>query len=328
MTMGWNRRAATIELTVFAICCAGCAASGTESQRPDGNARPTVAISATPRALTWKKPSPKGSATPTPTPTAAPTPSKPAVAATHEAAESAEQLLTSAVAPVMAQDDDHVAIAVDDLSNGQFASYDGNQEFVTASIVKVDILATLLYQMQQQHSQLSSGEQSLATTMIENSDNDAATALYYDAGDSGGIDTANRAFGLTATTVGTGGYWGLTTTTPDDQIRLLGQVFTSQTILAPSSQAYIQGLMSQVESDQAWGVPSAADSGTSFAVKNGWLPDPALWEVNSIGEVTHEGQRMLIAVLSSDNDDYGDGISLIQDVVGKAADAVASYGKS
>jgi beta-lactamase class A len=250
------------------------------------------------------------------------------VAATHEAADSAEQLLTSAVAPVMAQDDDHVAIAVDDLSNGQFASYDGNQEFVTASIVKVDILATLLYQMQQQHSQLSSGEQSLATTMIENSDNDAATALYYDAGDSGGIDTANRAFGLTATTVGTGGYWGLTTTTPDDQIRLLGQVFTSQTILAPSSQAYIQGLMSQVESDQAWGVPSAADSGTSFAVKNGWLPDPALWEVNSIGEVTHEGQRMLIAVLSSDNDDYGDGISLIQDVVGKAADAVASYGKS
>jgi beta-lactamase class A len=226
-----------------------------------------MAISATPRALTWKKPSPKGSATPTPT--AAPTPSKPAVAATHEAAESAEQLLTSAVAPFMAQDDDHVAIAVDDLSNGQFASYDGNQEFVTASIVKVDILATLLYQMQQQHSQLTSGEQSLATTMIENSDNDAATALYYDAGDSGGIDTANRAFGLTATTVGTGGYWGLTTTTPDDQIRLLGQVFTSQTILAPSSQAYIQGLMSQVESDQAWGVPSAADSGTSFAVKNG-----------------------------------------------------------
>jgi hypothetical protein len=182
--------------------------------------------------------------------------------------------------------------------------------------------------MQQQHSQMSSGEESLATTMIENSDNDSATTLYYDAGESGGIDTANRAFGLTETTVGTYGYWGLTTTTPDDQIRLLGQVFTSQTVLAPSSQAYIQGLMSQVESDQAWGVPSAADSGTRFAVKNGWLPNPTLWEINSIGEVTHQGQRMLIAVLSSDNDDYGDGISVVQTVIGKAADAVASYGKS
>jgi beta-lactamase class A len=321
--MGWNTRAATIELTIFAICCAGCAASGTESQGLAENARPT-AISTARRALTWKKPSLKGSATPT----AAPKPTAMHPAAMHKVAESAEQLLTSAVASTVTQDDDHVAIAVDDLSNGQFASYNGNEEFVTASIVKVDILATLLYQMQQQHSQMSSGEESLATTMIENSDNDSATTLYYDAGESGGIDTANRAFGLTETTVGTYGYWGLTTTTPDDQIRLLGQVFTSQTVLAPSSQAYIQGLMSQVESDQAWGVPSAADSGTRFAVKNGWLPNPTLWEINSIGEVTHQGQRMLIAVLSSDNDDYGDGISVVQTVIGKAADAVASYGKS
>ncbi|HEX3963706.1 MAG TPA: serine hydrolase [Trebonia sp.] len=221
-----------------------------------------------------------------------------------------------------------MAIAVDDLSNGQSASYAGNQEFVTASIVKVDILATRLYQLQQQNSQLSSGEKSLATTMIENSNNDSATALYNDDGESSGIDTANKAFGLTETTVGTGGYWGLTTTTPDDQIRLLRQVFTSQTILTSSSQAYIQGLMSQVEADQEWGVPSAADSGTSFAVKNGWLPNPTLWEINSIGEVTHDGQRMLIAVLSSDNETEDGGISLVQGVIGKAADAVAGYGKS
>jgi hypothetical protein len=63
-------------------------------------------------------------------------------------------------------------------------------------------------------------------------------------------------------------------------------------------------------------------------VKNGWLPDPALWEINSIGEVTHQGQRMLIVVLSSGKDDYGDGISVVQGVIGKAADAVAGYGKS
>ncbi|HEY6786134.1 MAG TPA: serine hydrolase [Trebonia sp.] len=220
-----------------------------------------------------------------------------------------------------------MAIAVDDLSNGQSASYSGNQEFVTASIVKVDILSTLLYQLQQQNSQLSSAEQSLATTMIENSNNDSATDLYNDDGESSGIDTANKSFGLTETTVGTDGYWGLTTTTPDDQIRLLRQVFTSQTILSSSSQAYIQGLMGQVEADQEWGVPSAADSGTSFAVKNGWLPNPTLWEINSIGQVTHDGQRMLIAVLSSDNETEDGGISLIQGVIGKAADAVASYGK-
>jgi beta-lactamase class A len=238
-------------------------------------------------------------------------------------------LLTSAVAPLVADDDDHVAIAVDDLSNGQFASYDGNQEYITASIVKADILATLLYQIQQDNKHLNPHQQTLATAMIENSDNDAATKLYDEDGESSGIDAANQAFGLTETTVGTNGYWGLTSTTPDDQIRLLRQIFTSQTILAPASQAYIQGLMSQVEPDQAWGVPSAADNGTSSAVKNGWLPDPTthLWEVNSIGEVTHDGQRMLIAVLSTDNANYADGISLIQGVIGKAASAVAGYQK-
>ncbi|MCW2936660.1 MAG: hypothetical protein JWM19_7622 [Actinomycetia bacterium] len=317
--MGWNARAATLELVIFAIVCAGCATSGAESAGLSGNARPTAAISATPRTLTWKKPSVKGKATPKPTRT---------LAATHKPGEPAEQLLTSAVAPLVEQDDDHVAIAVDDLSNGQFASYGGNQEFITASIVKADILAALLYQLQQENRHLNPHQETLATTMIDNSDNDAATKLYDEDGESSGIDAANQAFGLTETTVGTSGYWGLTTTTPDDQVRLLRQVFTSQTILAPASQAYIQDLMGQVESDQAWGVPSAADSGTSFAVKNGWLPNPDLWEINSIGEVTHQGQRMLIAVLSSDNDDYDDGISLVQGVIGKAADAVASYGKS
>jgi hypothetical protein len=312
--MGWNRRVAIIGSTIFAICCAGCTASGTETQGLSGNVRPTSAVSAT------KKPAGKGGTTLQAAPTQA---------VTHKAVESAEDLLTSAVAPLAAQDGGHVAIAVDDLANGQFVAYDGNdQDFVTASIVKVDILATLLYQLQQQNGQMSPDEQALATTMIENSNNDAASALYDDDGESSGIDTANKAFGLTETTVGTDGYWGLTTTTPDDQVRLLRQVFTSQTILTPASQAYIQGLMSQVEADQQWGVPSAADGGTSFFVKNGWLPNPTLWEINSIGEITHQGQRMLIAVLSSDNETEDGGISLIEGVIGKAAGAVADYGKS
>jgi beta-lactamase class A len=42
-----------------------------------------------------------------------------------------------------------VAVAVDDLTTGAQASSAGARQFVTASIVKVDILATLLYQLQQ-----------------------------------------------------------------------------------------------------------------------------------------------------------------------------------
>jgi hypothetical protein len=84
--------------------------------------------------------------------------------------------------------------------------------------------------------------------------------------------------------VGTDGYWGLTTTTVDGQIRLLRVVFTR---------------------------PS-------------WLPNPELWEINSIGEVTHDGQRMLIAVLSDDNASEDSGISPVEAAAKAAASAMTA----
>ena len=74
--------------------------------------------------------------------------------------------------------------------------------------------------------------------------------------------------------------------------------------------------MSQVEADQQWGVPAAADGGTQFMVKNGWLPSgtTGLWEINSIGEVVHDRQRMLVAVLSEGNATEDSGISFVQTV--------------
>jgi hypothetical protein len=301
-----------IVLMIIAVACGGCATSNSESPSL-GNVGAPVALSASPRTLTWKKPVPKVAPHPKPKPTATTTPG-----------ETAQQLLSTAVAPLVTADNDHVAVAVYDESTGQFASYGGTREFITASIVKADILSTRLYQQQQQGSDLSHGEQQLAVKMIENSDNNAATALYNDDGQASGIDAANQVFGLTETTIGTDEYWGLTTTTVDDQIRLLKQIFTTSSALSTASRAYIQDLMGEVETDQQWGVPAAADSGTWFAVKNGWLPDPStgLWEVNSIGDITHDGQHMLIAVLSTDNASYSSGISEVEDVVEKAADAV------
>jgi beta-lactamase class A len=236
----------------------------------------------------------------------------------------AEQNLTAAVAPVIAASGGNVAVAVDDLSTGATAAFDGSTEFVTASIVKVDILATLLYQLQQAGQSVDADDQDEARTMIENSDNDAASDLYAEVGGSQAIDEANQVFGLTQTTVGTDGYWGLTTTTAADQIQLLRTVFTSPSPLSPASQDYIQGLMSHVESDQQWGIPAAADPGTLFAVKNGWLPNPTWWEINSIGEIVHDGQRLLIAVLSADNASEQAGISLVETVATTAAGAVTS----
>jgi hypothetical protein len=229
------------------------------------------------------------------------------------AAPSAQQDLAAAVGPIARADGGHVTVAVDDLTTGTEAAYGGTREFVTASIVKVDILCSLLYRSQESRRALTSQEDELATT-----------SLYGDVDGAAGVDKANRVFGLSETTAGTGPYWGLTTTTADDQIRLLRLVFTRPSVLTARSQDYVQYLMGHVEADQQWGVPAAADHGTRFMVKNGWLPSPAtgLWEINSIGEVVHHHQHMLIVVLSDDNASEASGISVVEEIARKAAGAI------
>ena len=237
----------------------------------------------------------------------------------------AQQNLAVALAPAIEQSGGvGVGVAVADISTGATVAYNGTTEFVTASIVKIDILATLLYQLQQADQVIAAGEQELAVTMIENSDNDAATDLYDDVGGAQAMDDANQVFGLTETTVGTDGYWGLTSTTADDQIQLLRLIFTRPSPLSAASQEYIQELMSHVEADQQWGIPAAADPGSQFMVKNGWLPNPSRWEINSIGEIVHDGQTLLIAVLSSDNASANNGIALVEAVAATAATAATT----
>lgn len=231
----------------------------------------------------------------------------------------------AAMGPVIRRDGDDVAVAIENLATGAEASYNGTHEFVTASIVKVDILATLLYQLQKHGRRLTPYERSLATAMIEDSDNNSATGLYDQVGGPELMDEANHAFRLRRTTVGTGGYWGLTTTTADDQLQLLRVVCTGRSVLTPASQDYIRGLMGHVETDEQWGVPAAAGRGTRFMVKNGWLPSPdtGLWEINSIGEVTRHGQRLLIAVLSDDDVTEESGIAAVERIAKKAAALLA-----
>jgi hypothetical protein len=235
----------------------------------------------------------------------------------------AQQRVAAAVGPLIRADGGHVAVAVNDLTTGGQASYDGTSEFATASIVKVDILATLLYELEKAGQSLTPEDEDLATTMIENSDNDSASALYADIGGAEGLDQANQVLGLTHTTAGTDGQWGLTTTTVEDQLRLLREITVTPSVLTAAGQDYIQQLMGDVESGQQWGVPTAADPGTRYLVKNGWLPNPTLWSINSIGEVDHAGDQLLVTVLSDGNSSEASGISAIQAVAQKAVSAVA-----
>lgn len=214
----------------------------------------------------------------------------------------------------------HLAVVVSDLDTGQSAAY-GAQDFhfATASIVKVDILATLLLQ---ESGRLTDRQRSLASAMIRSSSNGAASTLWRQIGQAQGLAVANAQLGLTATVGGKGGRWGETTTTAADQLQLLRTVFTDQSPLDADSRTYIQSLMGGVVADQDWGV-SAADSreGSDYQVKNGWLPwlQGRGWAINSIGSVEHQGRRLLVVALAGGQPSKESGIAVVEQVSRDAA---------
>ncbi|MEU9364684.1 serine hydrolase [Streptomyces avermitilis] len=221
-------------------------------------------------------------------------------------------LLAKAMKSVTVEDGADVSVAVLDLDSGDSASY-GDGTFDTASIVKVDILATLLLQAQDANRHLTAQEKTYATAMIEDSDNASASALWTAIGRADGLGSANQRFGLEGTEGGDGELWGLTQTTAADQLALLQQVFGENSELSEASRTYLQGLMGEIATDQHWGVSAAAD-GSKWALKNGWLArsTTGLWDINSIGRVTVNGHAYLVAALSNGNTTKAKGISLVE----------------
>ena len=215
-----------------------------------------------------------------------------------------------------------IAVAVVDLATGTEVTWGTADPQVTASIVKVDILMTLLLQRQDEGATLTATQRELAIEMITESDNDAATALWNEIGQGDGLAEANARFGLTSTVPGDGGYWGLTETTPTDQVRLLAGLASSNEVLSDTNRAYVLSLMSSVDPDQAWGVSAA---GTA-ALKNGWLDRPdGTWAINSIGIVTTTaGNELLVAVQSHGWSTMEAGVAAVQELAAAAVATVST----
>jgi alkanesulfonate monooxygenase SsuD/methylene tetrahydromethanopterin reductase-like flavin-dependent oxidoreductase (luciferase family) len=112
-------------------------------------------------------------------------------------------------------------VAALELVSGQALIYRGTQGFITASIVKVDILIALLLAAQKDGRSLTRSEKSLARSMITRSDDEAASALWRAVGGALGLNRVKARLGLTDTSAGTGGCRGRTRTTASDQFRLL-----------------------------------------------------------------------------------------------------------
>jgi hypothetical protein len=211
-----------------------------------------------------------------------------------------------------------VLAAVYDVRTGQTWSLGQGKPQAEASIVKLDILETLLAQHRADSTVLPAQDMSLAEAMIEDSDNAAATSLWDAVGGATGIRSFNAGAGLAHTIpsacVDCPGFpwpgWGLTTTTPADQIALLRELLQPNAQLTAAQQKYALGLLENVTDSQRWGVTGGVSSRAKVALKNGWLPLTSAdsnWQVNSIGWVSGDSRNYVIAVLTTGNptEQYG-----------------------
>ncbi|HEY5837198.1 serine hydrolase [Streptomyces sp.] len=322
---------AVLTLVTIAQSPSAKAGAGADTKPvPHTTAAARNAVLTTPVAMTGAATAPPPTPTPTPTPTTTP----PAPTRTATAVD-VRRAVARAVTALPGSRTGDFAVGVTALDGGVVATYDsdaGDDFFDTASIVKVDILAALLLDAQHDGRPLTAAQRRLATAMIEWSDNSSALALWRTIGRAPGLNAANRTLGLQRTWGGPGDLWGLTQTTAHDQLTLLRAVFGDDSPLSATSRTYVKGLMRSVTSGQRWGV-SAANRGPDsdargYALKNGWLRRTAtgLWDINSIGEVTYRGHRLLISVLSSGQRSQAAGIDLVEDMALAAAKAYTAAG--
>ncbi|MFF3888490.1 serine hydrolase [Streptomyces sp. NPDC001914] len=207
-----------------------------------------------------------------------------------------------------------VAVGLYDRSTNTTCTLRATTSFDSASTVKVTVLAALLWDAKKHNRYLTSTETSLATKMITQSDNASTTKLWNQLGLTK-IKGFLTAAGMTKTTPGTGGYWGLTQINVTDEQKLLKLVTAKNTVLSDNSRAYILKLMNKVVSSQRWGTPAGAPSTVTVHVKNGWLSrSTGAWRVHSLGTFNGGGRDYMMSVLTVGNSTMDYGVATIQAV--------------
>jgi beta-lactamase class A len=256
---------------------------------------------------------PRPAAPPKPAGTPAPVPARGAPGICTSPAHSAlAATLSRRIASALRGLSATVGIAADDPEQGIRCRYHQWRAFHSASVIKVIILGALLYQLHG-YRNLSSYEADLAEVMITDSDNDAADALWNEVG-AAGLQRFLTAAQMNHTVLGQYDYWGLTEVNAHDELRLLHLLITRNTVLDAASRRYALALMADVTPEQRWGVSAGAPSDVTVHLKNGWLPDPDLWDVNSIGDFTRDDLDYSIAILTSNDPDMAYGVATVETV--------------
>jgi hypothetical protein len=194
--------------------------------------------------------------------------------------------------------------------------YNPGQTHITASIVKIEILA-MVQQYWGSVDAVPEDHRELLERMITESHNDSTTSLYNYLGGAAALEAAHQRYGLKDTTVDAEGRWGMGWSSAPDQL-VLAELNLFEGVLDAEQVALGRELMGAVVEEQSWGVSAAAAEGETTWFKNGWDVESdlgGLWVVNSVGVVDAEGDEPIsMAILTSGAVDDIEGIPIVEEI--------------
>jgi len=206
-----------------------------------------------------------------------------------------------------------------DLTHGRYYTYNASSQFIAASSMKVPIMLTFLNMIEHQGRGPTAHEMNLLTTMIENSNNNSASELYYSKiGGAAGVTRFMQRIGITGLYPNPRA-WGYSTIFPFTMVQLLTRLYWGS-ILTPHDRNLALFLMEHVQADQRVGVGDTAPRGATVALKDGWVVAPdGLWVMNSSGIVTLGGETYVIAAYTRDDSSLAAGQNIVRQICRKVA---------
>jgi beta-lactamase class A len=210
-----------------------------------------------------------------------------------------------------------------DVTHGRYFTYGTPGQFIVASSMKVPIMFTFLDMIERQGRGPTAREMGLLTTMIENSNNASASALYYgEIGGAAGVTRFMQRIGVSGLYPNPSA-WGYSRISPQTMVSLLIDLYEGS-ILTRHDRQLAFYLMEHVEADQRAGVGDTAPAGATVALKDGWVPGPdGLWAVNSSGIVMTSRETYIIAVYTQEEPSLGAGLTVIRQICRTVASRLA-----
>lgn len=224
--------------------------------------------------------------------------------------------LDTALADYLAGYGTRVGVELLDVTRGLTYTYNADRPYVVASSIKVPIMLALLTQLEAKGRRPNAKELSLLTTMIENSNNSSASALYAEIGYRTGLNAFMKKVGISGLTphVNPVGWWGYSTITPAAMVSLL-ELLHEGKVLNAKDRALALKLMEHIQADQRVGAGDSSPAWATVALKDGWVLGPDnLYVMNSSGIITVGSETYIVAAYTIDDKTYGEGFRIVRHI--------------